>query len=774
MRSFILIALFISYGGNAEVIRRFQAVPFVMGGTPITFDINTISVDDIASIKCVVRFSDGRDPIELQPTVTRGRVSAICRLPPEIQSGIFDIDLEIMTTSPKAEVQAEVLSEAVIINPSPLAEVKVEENWDARELLFTWDPEYFEQFFNPGATIMIQASLYVSDGFEPVFTPFVIGLLGFNVGTVRFSVSEAIMNRIATIHSPYFYVLNPVGSQSHMYLSSLLFAPTHGMTDTLAIQTCVAWMDSAQIPSPPEDIHPCPPCLCQVINDANFIKTEYNPQIVRLANGALDNHVLYYEHVPTGRGHAQSCSYNTLNNNLVLTSPAQAGFIHKVSKHNSYVDNFFADVWPYIVCCLQSNSQQVCDIFHELRPIDTGHEYPGPEEPCKGTGDPHFVTFESVKFDFMGNGEFWLIRGPGDNGFGVQGRMAPVFEGQKVSYFKAVAARDGNTTVQIQLDGKNFQILINGVEFAIPEASITLPLDGIAITIEKRLVHVRLQTGFTIIVENANDFFNVFGTGAHWNKGKGFMGIFGNFDDDVENDLTAQDGFVIPPTAANLRDLSLIHHRFGLTWMTTASESFFVYEEGRSWEYYANRDFGPILEYPDPATLPEEVREICGESLFCYYEYVGTDSLDKAADVERWEREFDDLREEIEREVPMCDVIASPANGRVQAEGHLNGSSATYSCDTEYDFLGGNRVRTCSASVEKSYWTGVEPTCIWTCTKCEESMDFKLSHDPNDCNKFFLCSFGERISLDCPAFNFFDPALQICTSDFECHGPPGC
>lgn len=373
-------------------------------------------------------------------------------------------------------------------------------------------------------------------------------------------------------------------------------------------------------------------------------------------------------------------------------------------------------MWPYIVCCLQSNSQQLCDLFHEKRPIETGHQYPGPENPCKGTGDPHMVTFEGVKYDFMGYGEFWLIRGPEGSGFGVQGRMSPLYDWQQVSYYKAVAIMDGNTTVQIQIKGGNYQIFINGIEFQIPTLPITLPLNSASLNINGRYVDVRLQSGFTITVESQlsqKTFFNVYGSGAHSNKGQGFMGIFGNFDDDDQNDLTGQDGFVIPPTSANLRDLGLIHHRFGLTRMVTANESFFVYEDGKSWEDYANPDFGPILQYPDPETMPQEVRDICGDSLFCYYEYVGrTESLDKAADVAMWEQEFDELREEIERVIPVCDVIRSPANGRVQVNGHMNGSLASYSCDEEYDFISGNRIRTCSASEEISNWSGVEPVCI--------------------------------------------------------------
>ncbi len=709
MRFLILIAVFISCGGNAKAIRRSQSVPYTMGGSQITFSL--IGIETAAdTISCVVHFPDERHSIVLRPSVPRDGLSVICRLPPEIYSGRVDVHLET-TTTPN---QAVILSEAVFINPIPLAEVNVEENWDTHEISFTWNPEYFKQFFYPDVVILIQATLYVADSLNPVFRESsFFQVIGTNLGSANVSVSDANMNLISNIHYPYFYVLRSVGTHSDVYLSSVLFAPVPAMDERLAVWSCGIWMEIAKAPST-EEIHPCPSSLQQAELDTNFIKTEYNPQIVQLANGALDNHVLYYERVPTRRGYAQTCSYNSLTTSLVTTSPAEAGWIHTISKYNSYVDNYFTDVWPYIFCCLQSNSQLLCDFFHERRPIDTGHQYK-PEDPCKGTGDPHMVTFESVKYDFMGWGEFWLIRGPAGSEFGVQGRMSPISEGQKVSYFKAVAIRDGNTTVQVQLEERNFKIIINGFDLKIPKLPYTFVLSSVTLTITSNLVDVRLQSGFTIFVENIGTYVNVFGRGSHSNKGKGFMGIFGNFDDDAQNDLTSQDGFVIPPTSANLRDLSLIHHRFGLTWMTTATESFFIYEDGKSWKDYTNRDFGPILQYPDPATLPEEVRAICEDSLFCYYEYVGTESLDQAADVARWEQEFDALRVEIEGVVPMCDVVRSPANGRVQVNGHLNGSLATYSCNNEYDFISGDRDRTCYASEEVSQWMGVEPECICKC-----------------------------------------------------------
>ncbi|KAG4072718.1 hypothetical protein HA402_001830 [Bradysia odoriphaga] len=778
MYSLILIALFLSSEGNAEDIRKSQAVPFVMGGTKVNFTITGIKTEEDVLLKCVVQFFDGRGSIEVEPILPSVGDSVICQLPPDINSGSVIVDVEARRTGRRAVSQSTktvLVSEVVFINAIPLAKLVVVENWNTNELTFTWDSEYIQQYFNPGATIILQVTLYAANSMEPIFAATAFApIIGLNTGATTIAITAANVDRISNIDYPYFYVLRPVGAPN-VYMSSVLYAPTLRVTENEASRTCRNWLNTAEAPVP-DEINPCPPCLCQAELDDNFVQSEYDPQLLRLSNGALDNHVLYYERVPTNAGHAQTCSYDTSTRNLATTSPAQASWIHAISKYTSYQSNFFDDIWPYIACCIQSNSQQLCDQFHERRPIDTGHEYPGPENPICGWGDPHFVTYNNLMFDFMGYGEFWLIRGSNKSGFGVQGRMGPYAAWPRATLFNAVAIKDGNTTVQFELRNyASFHLILNSTELPIPVEPTTLPLRSAHINfIHANLINVRLQTGFTIIVENiGNLYLNVYGSGAQRNKGKGFMGLFGNFDFDTQKELTSQDGFVIPPTSA--LDMSLIHNRFGLTWMTTANESIFHYQDGRSWNDYVDPDFLPLLQHPDPATMPEEVRAICGDSLFCFYEYVVTGSLEMAADVVRVETGLEERRDKISNTVrPMCDVIRSPVNGRVHVNGHFNGSIATYSCNKEYDFESGDRIRTCFASENESNWVGEEPVCIWTCTTCEQNTEFELTHNPADCAKFFLCSFGIRLALECPMNTAFNPATQACADDYVCRDTPGC
>ena len=57
--------------------------------------------------------------------------------------------------------------------------------------------------------------------------------------------------------------------------------------------------------------------------------------------------------------------------------------------------------------------------------------------------------------------------------------------------------------------------------------------------------------------------------------------------------------------------------------------------------------------------------------------------------------------------VISCGALANPVNGQVGHTGTTFGQTATYSCNTGYNLVGGS-TRTCQAT---GVWSGSTPTC---------------------------------------------------------------
>lgn len=112
-------------------------------------------------------------------------------------------------------------------NSQPAVEVK--EIWPSNVLLFTWDPDYFKQFFKPGANIAIQVTVNISEISEEqaIFIPNVIGIIReANAGSAKMSISNENKDKISDFS--HYYVLKPVATQSDVYLSSSVIKSSRG------------------------------------------------------------------------------------------------------------------------------------------------------------------------------------------------------------------------------------------------------------------------------------------------------------------------------------------------------------------------------------------------------------------------------------------------------------------------------------------------------------------------------------------------------------------
>ena len=55
----------------------------------------------------------------------------------------------------------------------------------------------------------------------------------------------------------------------------------------------------------------------------------------------------------------------------------------------------------------------------------------------------------------------------------------------------------------------------------------------------------------------------------------------------------------------------------------------------------------------------------------------------------------------------LCSELYSPVNGEVTWTGLTSGSTATYTCDSDYQLIG-DQIRTC---LNTGVWSGRKPTC---------------------------------------------------------------
>ena len=82
-----------------------------------------------------------------------------------------------------------------------------------------------------------------------------------------------------------------------------------------------------------------------------------------------------------------------------------AGTADCVATSRSVMKHFFADVLPFLYCCKLLGGE-ACDDYYDKRPPVSSDGYQPPRPPAQTQGDTHLRTFDGVKYDFNGSGEY--------------------------------------------------------------------------------------------------------------------------------------------------------------------------------------------------------------------------------------------------------------------------------------------------------------------------------------------------------------------------------
>ena len=94
-------------------------------------------------------------------------------------------------------------------------------------------------------------------------------------------------------------------------------------------------------------------------------------------------------------------------------------------------------------------------------------------------GDPHFDTFDGLRYTFNGKGEFWLVQTT-DDSVNIQVRLTPV-QGGGATIISAVAVQfenSSNPAAQARISGGNVEVEIGGVTYSADDVVDTTNIDA--------------------------------------------------------------------------------------------------------------------------------------------------------------------------------------------------------------------------------------------------------------------------------------------------------
>jgi hypothetical protein len=261
--------------------------------------------------------------------------------------------------------------------------------------------------------------------------------------------------------------------------------------------------------------------------------------------------------------------------------------------------------------------------FCHPKPSNTGGSVPGGSGGGTGGsgGDPHLFAFHGGLFgglfDFQAAGEFTLLKSTDRNDdFQIQERQQPFPHSETVAVNTAIAMRDGQTTVEVDLLGKSSLVVYVNKQRIHPE-HVSLAGGG-RLSANSSLAMITWSDGTTATIYNGGASPNFMRTVApaldiaiklsHDREGhvEGLLGNWGGSTEFVgrtgqkfpESELIGAAAVIVPTP----QDFKALYDEFGASWRITQSESLFRYPPGKNTNSYTIKGFPK--EHVTAATLP--------------------------------------------------------------------------------------------------------------------------------------------------------------------------
>ncbi|XP_074146807.1 sushi domain-containing protein 2 [Sminthopsis crassicaudata] len=486
-----------------------------------------------------------------------------------------------------------------------------------------------------------------------------------------------------------------------------------------ATAKCKSWVQLEDtLPNFLEEIQDCPCTLAQARADTGRFFTDYGCDIERGSVCTYHPEAVHCVRSIQGSPQyaaGQQCCY-TATGTQVLTEDTSSGSTpDRGHDWGSYpygrpprvpgLSHWVYDVISFYYCCLWSKN---CNFYLELRPSSDCRTY-RPPHLASAFGDPHFLTFDGVRFTFNGRGEYVMVQSELTE-LMVQARtqrpsMAGGAQASATAILAVVVKENVSDVVEARLggpNGKTLEVLLNQELLNFTEQS-WLDLKGMYLSVSgNRNVSVMLSSGAGVEIQTHEHFLSlsVLLPEKFLNHTRGLLGTLNNNSSD---DFTLRNRTVLPPSIPPRELLE-----FGADWAILNESSLFTYDSSFLVDNYLRKpkhdpDFLPAFA-PGPPT--PEVLSLCGEDLPCQFDALITGRLDignatKAAHRQHRQRQWN-LKPEV-----SCGWLAPPEHGKKTGTRYLVGASVEFGCEPGFT-LSGSKQRTCQPD---GRWSGEPAQC---------------------------------------------------------------